>query len=43
MDSTNIPVWELLQKQMIAMEQRVCEIEEFKAIASFHHMILRKK
>lgn len=31
------------QKQMIAMEQRVCEREEFKAIASFHHLILRKK
>lgn len=31
------------QKQMIAIEQRVCEKEEFKAIASFHHLILRKK
>lgn len=31
------------QKQMIAIEQRVCEMEEFKAIASFHHLILRKK
>jgi len=66
MDSANIPVWELLQKQitwsqlsfihnkrvldfgsgrgqMIAMEQRVCEREEFRAVASFHHLILRKK
>ena len=31
------------QKQMIAMEQRVCEREEFKAVAFFHHLILRKK
>jgi len=31
------------QKQMIAMEEMVCEREEFKAIASFHHLILRKK
>lgn len=31
------------QKQMIAMEQMVCERDEFKAIASFHHLILRKK
>lgn len=31
------------QKDMIAIEQRVCEKEEFKAIASFHHLILRKK
>lgn len=31
------------QKQMLAMEQRVSEIEEFKAIASFHHLILHKK
>jgi SAM-dependent methyltransferase len=30
------------QKQMLAMEQRVSEIEEFKAIASFHHLILKK-
>lgn len=30
------------QKQMLAMEQRVCEREEFRAIASFHHLILRK-
>lgn len=31
------------QKQMIIIEQKVCEREEFKAIASFHHLILRKK
>ena len=31
------------QKQMIDMEQKVCERDEFKAIASFHHLILRKK
>lgn len=31
------------QEQMIALEQRVCEREEFKAVASFHHLILRKK
>ncbi|EHJ00528.1 Methyltransferase type 11 [Clostridium sp. DL-VIII] len=31
------------QKQMLAMEQRVCDKEEFKAVASFHHLILRKK
>lgn len=30
------------QKQMISMEQRVCEREEFREIASFHHLILRK-
>lgn len=31
------------QSQMIAMEQRVCEIDEFKAVAFFHHLILRKR
>jgi SAM-dependent methyltransferase len=31
------------QKQMIDMEQKVCEKDEFKAISSFHHLILRKK
>ena len=31
------------QNQMIAMEEKVSEIAEFKAIASFHHLILRKK
>lgn len=31
------------QKQMIAMEEMVCEKDEFKVIASFHHLILRKK
>ncbi|AJG99809.1 SAM-dependent methyltransferase [Clostridium beijerinckii] len=31
------------QKQMIAMEQNVCERDEFKAVASFHHLILKKK
>lgn len=31
------------QKKMLAMEQRVCDKGEFKAVASFHHLILRKK
>lgn len=31
------------QNQMIDIEQKVCEKDEFKAIASFHHLILRKK
>jgi len=31
------------QKQMISMEQNVCERDEFKAIAFFHHLILKKK
>ena len=30
------------QKEMIAMEERVSEIEEFKSIAFFHHLILKK-
>ena len=30
-------------KQMLEMELRVSELEEYKAIASFHHVILRKK
>lgn len=31
------------QKQMIAMEQNVCERDEFKAVAFFHHLIIKKK
>ncbi len=31
------------QEQMLAMEMKVSELEEYKAIASFHHIILRKK
>lgn len=31
------------QEQMLRMELKVCELEEYKAIASFHHVILRKK
>lgn len=31
------------QSEMIAIEKRVSELEEFKAIASFHHLLLRKK
>lgn len=30
-------------EQMLEMELRVSELEEYKAIASFHHVILRKK
>ena len=30
------------QKQMLEMELKVSELEEYKAIASFHHVILRK-
>jgi len=28
---------------MLEMELKVSELEEYKAIASFHHVILRKK
>jgi len=31
------------QEQMLEMELRVSELEEYKSIASFHHVILRKK
>lgn len=31
------------QEQMLKMELKVNELEEYKAIASFHHVILRKK
>ncbi len=31
------------QDQMLQMELKVSELEEYKAIASFHHVILRKK
>lgn len=31
------------REDMIKMEMRVSEMEEFKAIASFHHVILKKK
>jgi S-adenosylmethionine-dependent methyltransferase len=30
------------QKQMLKMELKVSELEEYKAIASFHHVILQK-
>jgi S-adenosylmethionine-dependent methyltransferase len=31
------------QEQMLEMELKVSELEEYKAISSFHHVILRKK
>jgi S-adenosylmethionine-dependent methyltransferase len=31
------------QEQMLQMELKVSELEEYKDIASFHHVILRKK
>jgi len=31
------------QEKMLSMELRVCNIEEFKAIASFHHLVMQKK
>ena len=31
------------QEQMLKMELKVSELDEYKAIASFHHIILRKK
>lgn len=31
------------QEQMLKIELKVSELEEYKAIASFHHVILRKK
>lgn len=31
------------QEQMLKMELKVSELEEYKVIASFHHVILRKK
>ena len=30
------------QEKMLKMELKVSELEEYKAIASFHHVILRK-
>lgn len=34
------PDW---QDKMLKMEMRVCEIEEYRAVASFHHLILHRK
>lgn len=34
---------EAWQEQMLEMELKVSELEDYKAIASFHHVILRKK
>ena len=34
---------ETWQKQMLEIEMKVSELEEYKAIATFHHVILRKK
>lgn len=34
------PQW---QEQMLAVETRVAEREEYRAIAFFHHLILKKK
>ena len=31
------------QEQMLKMELKVSELDEYKAIAFFHHVILRKK
>lgn len=31
------------QEEVMALEKRVSHIESFKAIASFHHVLLRKK
>lgn len=31
------------QEKMLELELKVSELEEYKAIASFHHVILRKK
>jgi len=31
------------QEQMLKMELKVSELEEYKVIASFHHIILRKR
>jgi SAM-dependent methyltransferase len=39
-DIQNDKIW---QEQMLQMELKVSELEEYKAIASFHHVILRKK
>lgn len=30
------------QRKMLYIEKKVCEKEEFKMIAFFHHIILRK-
>jgi hypothetical protein len=34
---------EAWQEQMLEMELKVSELEEYKSIAFFHHVILRKK
>ena len=34
------PEW---QKQMLAMENRISDIDEYKAVAFFHHLFIRKK
>lgn len=34
---------EAWQKRMLEMEMRVSEMDEYKAIAFFHHLLLRKK
>lgn len=34
---------EAWQEQMLEMELKVSDLEEYKSIASFHHVILRKK
>ena len=34
---------EAWQKRMLEMEMRVSELDEYKAIAFFHHLLLRKK
>lgn len=31
------------KKHMLEMELKVSELEEYKAVASFHHVLLRKK
>jgi len=31
------------QEQMLGMELKVSDLEEYKSISSFHHVILRKK
>ena len=31
------------QEQMLEIELKVSDLEEYKSIASFHHVILRKK
>ena len=31
------------QKQMLALENRVSDLDEYKAVAFFHHLFIRKK